>query len=253
MRAGDGPVPGIKTLVERPDLADAPVAGNGPAYLLHDLAGRLGSQAGVAERFPQFTVVAVDPDGGVAGRGSGVAIALAAAGRERLPDRGWDELLAWTFEDARQDVPPDTLGLLGIAVQPGRRGGGLAGRMLRTLKEAARGAGLGEVVTPVRPTMKHREPDVPMDEYARRTRSDGLPDDPWLRAHVRGGGTIASVAPASMVVAGSLGEWRDWTGLPFDVDGPVRVPGALVPVQCSLAHDHAVYVEPNVWVRHPLH
>ena len=40
--------------------------------------------------------------------------------------------------------------------------------------------------------------------------------------------------------------------LAFDRDGDVVVPGALVPVHCDTAHDHAVYVEPNVWVRHDL-
>jgi hypothetical protein len=55
-----------------------------------------------------------------------------------------------------------------------------------------------------------------------------------------------------MVVAGSLTQWRAWTGLPFNTDGDVVVPGALVPVHASLAHDHAVYAEPNIWVRHPL-
>lgn len=58
------------------------------------------------------------------------------------------------------------------------------------------------------------------------------------------------VAPASMTVSGTLAQWRRWTGLPFDRDGAVEVPGALVPVHCDTAHDHAVYVEPNVWVRH---
>ena len=55
-----------------------------------------------------------------------------------------------------------------------------------------------------------------------------------------------------MTIVGSLAEWRAWTGLPFDQDGDVEVPQALVPVHCSLAHDYAVYVEPNVWVRHDL-
>ena len=32
--------------------------------------------------------------------------------------------------------------------------------------------------------------------------------------------------------------------------GPVVVPGALVPVHVSPEQDHAVYVEPNVWVHH---
>jgi hypothetical protein len=45
-------------------------------------------------------------------------------------------------------------------------------------------------------------------------------------------------------------QWRKWTGLPFDRDGAVVVPGALVRVHCDIAAGHAVYVEPNVWVEH---
>jgi hypothetical protein len=63
---------------------------------------------------------------------------------------------------------------------------------------------------------------------------------------------IEEIAPASMVVSGALAEWRDWTGLPFAVSGPVEVPQALVPVHCDVDQDSAVYVEPNVWVRHRL-
>ncbi len=42
------------------------------------------------------------------------------------------------------------------------------------------------------------------------------------------------------------------TGLPFDRSGPVIVPKALTPVHCDVEHDYAVYVEPNVWVRHKI-
>jgi hypothetical protein len=115
------------------------------------------------------------------------------------------------------------------------------------MKHTAQAAGL---VAPVRPTRKHEHPATPMADYARRTH--GLPAGPWLRTHVRAGGRVTGIAPASMVVAASLAQWREWTGLPFDADGPVIVPGALVPVQASLAHDHAVYAEPNIWVRRPL-
>lgn len=90
----------------------------------------------------------------------------------------------------------------------------------------------------------------PMSSYAMRVRHDGLPVDPWLRVHVRAGGRIAKVAPHSMVVPGTLDEWREWTGLLFDRTGPVIVPQALTPVHCDVEHEVAVYVEPNVWVVH---
>jgi len=34
--------------------------------------------------------------------------------------------------------------------------------------------------------------------------------------------------------------------------GAVVVPGALSPIHVSREQDHAVYIEPNVWVHHRL-
>jgi hypothetical protein len=45
---------------------------------------------------------------------------------------------------------------------------------------------------------------------------------------------------------------KSWTGLEFERSGDAVVPGALVPIHVSLEQDHAVYVEPNVWVHHRL-
>jgi GNAT superfamily N-acetyltransferase len=224
-----------------------------PAFLAHDPAGRWAKATEFRQRLPQFTFHALDNQDGVVGGGQAVPFALHAPGRDgRLPDGGWDEILLWAYTDLQGGTPPDTLGALGIWVQPSHRGSGLADRLLAAMKDAARAAGLSQVAAPVRPTRKHEEPEVPMADYARRTRADGLPADPWLRTHVRAGGRITAIAPASMTVTGSLAQWRAWTGLPFDTDGGVIVPGALTPVQASLAHDHAAYAEPNIWVCHPL-
>ncbi|MEV7181736.1 hypothetical protein [Kitasatospora sp. NPDC093679] len=59
-------------------------------------------------------------------------------------------------------------------------------------------------------------------------------------------------APASMTVGGSLDQWRQRTGLPFDRAGAAEVTDAPVPVHVDLAHDRAVHVEPDVRVRHPM-
>jgi hypothetical protein len=61
---------------------------------------------------------------------------------------------------------------------------------------------------------------------------------------------LARIRHAAMTIAGSLAEWRAWTGLPFDISGTVHVPGALNPVHVSVENDYAVYVEPNVWIVH---
>jgi hypothetical protein len=110
--------------------------------------------------------------------------------------------------------------------------------------------GFGDLYAPLRPSDKHKEPLVPFADYVARSRSDGLPNDGWLRVHVRAGARIVKIAPHSMVIAGTLAEWSGWTGMNFDRSGDIVVPGALSPVHVSAEHDHAVYVEPNLWVHH---
>jgi hypothetical protein len=55
-----------------------------------------------------------------------------------------------------------------------------------------------------------------------------------------------------MVVTGTISEWEDWTDMHFPESGPYVVPGALRPVEMDLERDLGVYIEPNVWMRHPL-
>ena len=124
--------------------------------------------------------------------------------------------------------------------------------MLAALRDNARRLGFTDLYGPLRPTDKHREPLIPFADYVARRREDGLPYDSWVRTHLRRGARIVKVAPCSMVIAGTLAEWREWTGIRFTRSGPAIVPGALSPVHVALDQDHAVYVEPNLWVRHPL-
>lgn len=219
-----------------------------PAFIPHDpVAGALLHR--VAEDFPDYCVVATDGDRVVA-RGLSVPFDAELPGREEMPDKGWDQVLVWAFRDRRSGQPPTAAGALEITVDVEYLGRGLSHRMLAALRDAVGRQGHGVLLAPVRPTAKHLQPRIPMAEYIRQQRADGLPADPWVRVHVRAGGTVEKVAPASMTVSGSLAQWRQWTGLPFDRDGDVEVPGALVPVDCDTAHDRAVYVEPNVWIRH---
>jgi hypothetical protein len=83
-------------------------------------------------------------------------------------------------------------------------------------------------------------------------RPEGVPSDPWLRVHIRAGAEIVKVAPRSMVIAGTIAEWQQWTGLSFSYSGEAVAPGALCPIHVSLEQDHAVYVEPNIWLHYRL-
>lgn len=243
----------ITPLSRRPELAGRlwDMEDSWPEFAAQDPFAWLLYPRMVAE-FPDYVWVATDGDTVVA-RGFSVPFALHTEERAgRLPAHGWDRVLMWAFSDQRRGVRSDTVSAIEISVATGRQGEGLSGRMLAAMREGARAAGFAELVAPVRPSGKPAEPDTPMAEYAYRTREDGLPYDPWLRVHVRAGAAIDSVAPLSMTIGGTLAQWREWTGLPFDTAGPVLVPGALAPVHCEPERDFAVYVEPNVWVRHPL-
>lgn len=241
----------ITTLAKRPGLGERlwKMPDLWPEFMRHAPVGDayIGR---IRTAFPEFTLVATDDDGELVARGHSVPFTL--SGRGALAAAGWDRALIWAFADQRRGARPDTVSAIEIAVRAGRQGRGLSAMMLAAMRDNARSRGFRELVAPLRPSGKHLEPATPMEEYARRTRDDGLPFDPWLRTHVRAGGVVDSLAPASMVVPGSLAQWRAWTGLPFDTGGCVEVPGALIPVRCVPEHDHAVYVEPNIWVRHAL-
>ncbi|MFI5703280.1 N-acetyltransferase [Streptomyces xanthochromogenes] len=242
----------ISTLAERPELAARiyEMSDNWPEFIARDLIG-YALLARVPEEFPQYCVVATEGDRVIA-RGFSVPFNATLDGREEMPDRGWDQVLAWAFDDARRGRPVTTASALEITVDLDHLGRGLSYRMLAAMRAAVGRQGLDALVAPVRPTAKHLRPRLPMAEYLREVRDDGLPADPWLRVHVKAGGTIVKAA-ASMTVSGTSAEWRRWTGLPFDRDGEIEVPAALVPVHCDTRHDRVSYVEPNVWVRHPLH
>ncbi|MGW8995540.1 N-acetyltransferase [Streptomyces zhihengii] len=244
----------ITTLAERPGLKDAlwRMLDTWDEFVTQDPVGWANIGRIVAE-LPEYVLVATDPEGEVVARAFSVPLALDADGRRELPDRGWDRMMLWAFSDLRHGRTPDTVSAVEITVAAGRQGQGISALMLAAMRDNAARLGFREVIAPVRPSAKSAEPHTSIHEYAHRTReSDGLPYDPWLRVHVRAGGVVEKVAPASMTVSGSTEEWRRWTGLPFEESGETVVPGALVPVRVEAERGYAVYVEPNVWVRHRL-
>jgi GNAT superfamily N-acetyltransferase len=83
------------------------------------------------------------------------------------------------------DEPATALSALAISVHPQQQGRGLAARMLEAFRDAARAAGLRDLIAPVRPTWKERYPLIPIERYQEWRREDGTHFDPWLRVHER--------------------------------------------------------------------
>jgi hypothetical protein len=241
----------ITTLAERPEYLEHlyDFVDTWPPFMLNDpIANTFMNQ--VPTHFPDQCVVATE-NGELVAHGRSIPFVFPDENRTDLPAAGWDRVLQWGFFDLRTGRTPNVSSALEIVIRPSHLGRGLSHDMLAAMRRAVKAKGHAALYAPVRPNGKS-DPHEPMTQYIDDVRDDGLPQDPWLRVHVKAGGKILKVAPRSMVIAGSLDEWRAWTGLPFDRTGDVVVPKALVPVHVDVEHDHAVYVEPNVWVRHDL-
>ena len=248
----------LVTLRARPELRAqvfaAPFRTAWPEFMLHDETADLHFEEPDFSACLDTSFAVIDParpDVAI-GRAFAVPFAFGIAGREALPDTGWDGVIRWAHRDRVLGRTATAVSALEITLLPAYRGRGGSAVVLRAMAAHVRGMGYRELFVPVRPTAKHLEPFTGMAEYARRVRADGLPPDPWLRVHVRAGGVVVKVAPTSMVVTGTVAEWQRWSGMVFGASGPQVVPGALSPVHVSLEQDHGVYVEPNVWLRHEL-
>ena len=215
----------IVTLAERPDLMDTfwDMETSWPEFMKHDPIGN-GYYASL-EEFAEFVLVCLDESGRMVAKAHSVPFQLAD---DELPDAGWDQAIRSGLLTRLWGEEPDAVSAVEIAIEPGLQGAGLSGRIVAALRDNAGRLGFSELLAPVRPNGKTDERRADGGVRA-RTRDDGLPVDPWLRVHVRAGGRIDRVAPRSMVIPGTVEEWREWTGLPFDTTGPVvraRSPGA---------------------------
>jgi len=166
-----------------------------------------------------------------------------------LPDGGLDAVVEAGFAEGAPE--PTVLCAMQILVAPEYRGRDLSCRMIERMSEIGRDHGLGTLIAPVRPTLKHRYPLTPIERYLAWRRHDGTHLDPWLRTHERLGAEIVKVAPESVTVSGSVAEWEAWTEMALPESGAYVVPGALAPVEIDRERDEGTYREPNVWMVHP--
>ncbi|OZC75386.1 N-acetyltransferase [Rhodococcus sp. 06-462-5] len=239
----------VSVLADRPDLAIAAwnMTSSWPTFMTKDPIGSMYFDPDVLALFAEHILVCHDEADAVVGKALSIPIHLPDG--TALPDDGWDGAIRRGTRARLVGTPTNFVSALEISVVPGWQGRGLSALLLAALRDNAQRLGFDELIAPLRPNGRS-DLDESFAAYVQRIRSDGLPVDAWLRVHVRAGGLIDAIAPRSMVVPGTLDEWRQWTGLPFDRSGPVHVPGGLVPVICDMDRGTAVYTEPNVWVRH---
>ena len=238
----------VATYAERPDLASrlGELEDVWPEFVHHASLNRHWPR--LREEFPDFQLVLYDDETDtLMGRGQTVPFRRDGTWAD-LPD-GVEGVMQRVFEEGGE---PTTLSALVAVVGPQFQGRGLSRLVIEGMRELAARQGLDALVAPVRPTLKARYPLTPIERYLTWRRADGELFDPWLRVHERLGAEILGVCPGSLVVTGSVGEWEQWTRIAFPDSGAYVVEGALVPVEIDREHDRGRYVEPNVWMRHPV-
>ena len=236
----------VYTYLERPDLVQriGEIDDVWPEFI-HNADVTVLHWAKLRDEYPELQVLLYDEERDqLAGRGQ----TMPASTHGGYPG-GIDDMLERLFGDGPREER-DVLSAAVAIVDPDRQGEGLSAHVIGGMRRVARENGFAALIAPVRPTWKERFPLIPMEEYMCWTRPDGSHYDPWLRLHTRLGAELVEVCEASMTVTGSREEWEEWTGLEFPGDGDYVVPGGLVPVRFEGGRGR--YVEPNVWMRHPV-
>ena len=243
----------VTSHAERPDLAKEArelLGKQWPAYTLIGTPGHGVDLDTLLMEHAAQQLLLVDDRGALAGVGLSLPVQWDGT-VDDLP-RGWDSAIVASERLHRNGGEADTLCVLSITIAPELTGHGLAERLITAFKQRATDTGAHAVIIPVRPSHKARYPLISMSEYLSWTRPDGQSFDPWMRAHLRLGGTVLGVAAESMVVTGSVAQWEHWLGTPLPGSGEFLIDGGLVPLQIDRTIDQGRYVEPNVWVSYQI-
>lgn len=239
----------LVTAAERPTLSEEGAAAEEiwPEYNLHgEVPSRLWPRLYADLPGFQFGLVEQATDELVA---KGHTVPCAWDGTEESLST-FDATLAGAFALLDAGGTADTLCAASAEIPPHHRGRGLARVVLEAMAALADRAGLARLIAPVRPSLKHRYPTIPIARYAAWRREDGQLFDPWMRVHERLGARLGPTAPHSLQITGTVGEWETWTGLAFPDTGDYVFPEGLAPVSIDRRADTGIYWEPNVWMIH---
>lgn len=218
-----------------------------PAFITADrvVAAHIGR---VRDLFGDLELVALDGDDVAVGAVWGVPIRW-TGDPGQLP-AGYTGALVQSVRDHDRGDAADTLVVMAAQVHPDRRGLGTAGVLLTAMCDLAAARGLDRVVVPLRPTLKVRYPLTPIEAFARWTRPDGSPLDPWVRGHWKLGARIIATTDHSQTMTGTVRQWETWTGMVLPDSGTYVIPDALSTLSVDRDREEGILVEPGIWVRH---
>ena len=220
-----------------------------PEFMLHDqVANELWHE--LLDRFADYQLALYDTQNNrVAAMGNSFPMRWDDT-LENLPETGWDWAFAEAVRNHREGISPNVHCAIQIIIHPDYQGQRLSAPIIESVRAVTVSNRLPALIIPLRPSEKSKYPLISLDDYLTWTNEDGLPFDPWLRAHARLGARILKTCHESKIIRGTRAEWEAWTQMKFPQSGRYVIPGALVPIEMNVEKDEGVYVEPNVWIVH---
>ncbi|WP_456276463.1 GNAT family N-acetyltransferase [Bacillus sp. AK128] len=240
------------TISERPDLVNEISILHGLGWSKFMLQDEVANQyfGYLPKVFPHLQFVLLDQDEKAIACGNAVSFHWDGTVKD-LPS-GWDDVLKRSVEESKKGIRANTVSAIAIVVNPLYRGKSISELMVRRMKEIVKEHDYQYMLAPVRPSLKHKYPLIPMEQYAYWVTNEGQAFDPWIRIHLRTNANILSIANESMIIKGKISQWEQWIGLSLPVTGKYIVPEALVPISVNRERDCGEYIEPNVWIQHIL-
>ena len=233
---------------QRPELLEQfelMESGAFPEFMLHDPIWNEHWPLVLSE-FAELQLYFVDEDSGeLAAVLNSVPVAWDGTSDD-LPDSE-HEVLARSLRHRREGRTSTTLCGIQAAVAESHAGKGVAAQVLEEGLRLCRQAGLSHLISPIRPTLKHRYPTIPFEEYIDWKRPDGTAFDPWIRAQIAGGAQRLGICRAPMRFEGSVSDWEEWTGLALPASGRYVIEGALDLLHVDVETDRCWLAELNVW------
>ena len=140
--------------------------------------------------------------------GSAVTMRIRWNGTAADLPAGWEETVRRCFRDCRDAEGRGCNTLVGMQVFTlyHYRQGGLAGLFLDKMLALGRRNGYEHMLVPVLPPTQFQRENVekPFEEIVSARRPDGLPNDHWVRLHVRKGARVLGASAKSHRFAASL-------------------------------------------------
>jgi GNAT superfamily N-acetyltransferase len=241
----------VTTLQQRPDLErhiDRLSQEAWPKFLLH---GNMRYWSELFSTFAGYQILLYSPEEDSL-IGVGHTIPFVWDGATSSLPADMDAIMVRAMHAHNNQQQPTALSALAVIVDRAYRGKGFSAAILQEMKALAATHSLSALLAPVRPTHKSAYPLTPMQRYLEWKRPDGSPFDPWIRTHWRLGASILQIMHAALIVTGTVLEWEQWADMSFPESGRYIVPGALEPVNIDYEQDVGRYVEPNIWMLHPV-